>query len=98
MTSCDDDDKKVYQRELARLENSLLLASRENPDYVISAMHYPPDGGFKEILKKYNVKLCLFGHLHAHGFKDYEDYTQDGIFYKLVSCDYLNFNPYKIIT
>lgn len=97
LSSCDDGDKKVYQRELARLENSLSLASKENPDYIISAMHYPPDNGFKEILNKFNVKLCLFGHLHAYGFKDYEDYLEDGVFYKLVSCDYLNFNPYKII-
>lgn len=97
MSGCGDDDKRVYKRELARLENSLALASRENPARIISAMHYPPDDGFKEILKKYNVTLCLFGHFHAQGFKDYEDYFEDGIFYKLVSCDFLKFNPYKII-
>ena len=97
LTKRDETDLKVHNRELERLSNSIKLASAQNPDNIICALHYPPDADFRRVLKEYNVELCLFGHLHANGFKDYEDFTEDGISYKLVSCDYLEFKPYKIM-
>lgn len=96
LTDKSEDDLKVYNREKERLLNS--LNSVKNADYIIAALHYPPDADFKEILQKYGVKICLFGHLHANGFKDYSDYEENGIKYRLVSCDYLGFQPLKIIT
>lgn len=97
MTNGDEDDCKVYNREKERLEHSLKLASADNTEYNIAALHYPPDEEFRSIMERYNVKVCLFGHLHAAGFKDYQDYDINGISYRLVSCDYLHFKPYKIM-
>ncbi len=96
LTSRDEDDVKVHNRELERLKISLDLASKENPGNIIVALHYPPDEDFCRLIEGYNVNMCLFGHLHSAGFKDYRDYEENGIAYKLVSCDYLEFIPYKI--
>ena len=98
LTSCNEDDMKVHNRELERLKISLDLAKRENPKSIIVALHYPPDEHFRKLIESYDVVLCLFGHLHSAGFKDYEDYIINQVQYKLVSCDYLEFIPYKIFT
>ena len=98
LTKSDEDDMKVHNREMERLKISLELAKKENPRSIIVALHYPPDEKFRRLMEGYNVDLCLFGHLHAAGFKDYNDYEENGIKYRLVSCDYLEFFPYKIMT
>ena len=97
LTSRNEEDLKVYNREKERLLISLKLASEQSPSQIIVALHYPPDNEFKQIMEEYNVRICLFGHLHAAGFKDYSDYDENGISYRLVSCDYLQFKPYKIM-
>lgn len=97
LTSRNEEDLKVYNREKERLILSLKLASAQSPSQIIVALHYPPDSEFKQIMEEYNVGICLFGHLHAAGFKDYSDYDENGISYRLVSCDYLQFKPYKIM-
>ena len=97
LTSRNEEDLKVYNREKERLIISLKLASAQSPSQIIVALHYPPDSEFKQIMEEYNVRICLFGHLHAAGFKDYSDYDENGISYRLVSCDYLQFKPYKIM-
>ena len=97
LTSRNEEDLKVYNREKERLVFSLKLASAQNPEQIIVALHYPPDNEFRKLMEEYNVRICLFGHLHAAGFKDYSDYDENGISYRLVSCDYLQFKPYKIM-
>ena len=97
LTSRNEEDLKVYNREKERLILSLKLASAQSPSQIIVALHYPPDSEFKQIMEEYNVRICLFGHLHAAGFKDYSDYDENSISYRLVSCDYLQFKPYKIM-
>lgn len=97
LTTSDADDVKVYNREIERLALSINLAEKNNPDYIIVALHYPPDEGFCDAMQQHNVRLCLFGHLHSLGFKDYCDYERNGISYKLVSSDFLKFKPYKIM-
>ena len=48
-------------------------------------------------MKKYNVKKCLYGHLHASSIKDAVEGTIEGIEFKLVSIDGLDFKVYKVI-
>lgn len=87
------EDEKIYCRELIRFENSVKEAKKLS-DTVIAALHYPPDDAFMEIVRKYDVHKCVFGHLHG---KRAEDYT---ILYKntmLVSADFRKFSPIFII-
>ncbi|MDD4688855.1 MAG: metallophosphoesterase [Eubacteriales bacterium] len=87
------DDKKVYERELQRLELSLKEAKCEN---IVACLHYPPDDRFLDLMKKYSVGRCLFGHLHAKSQENAPQGVFDGIECRLVSGDYLDFLPIKI--
>ncbi len=96
----DSHDEKVFKRELLRLEASLKSAG-DLPKIVF--LHYPPRyKGYTcdeilELLHRYDVRRCFYGHLHgpSHGLA--MEGLWDGIDYKLVSADKLNFQPYKII-
>lgn len=62
-------DKKIIEREAIRLRLSLeegrkLQESGIKKDIIV-AMHFPPFiSNYQEILKEYNVKKCIYGHLH----------------------------------
>lgn len=99
-----DQDKKIIIREVRRLENSILNGIKkygENKE-IIAFMHYPPiergntNNEFTKVLQKYNVKTCIYGHLHGEAHKYAIEGNIDGINYKLVSCDYTNFKLIKI--
>jgi predicted phosphohydrolase len=93
-------DSKIFKRELLRLEMSLKSAGNL-PKIVF--LHYPPRykgyicSEIIEILHKYDVRHCFYGHLHgaSHGLA--QEGLWDGIEYRLVSADKLNFRPYRII-
>ena len=93
-------DEKVFRRELIRLEASLQAAG-ELPKVVF--LHYPPRyKGYEcqeilNLLKVYNVRRCYYGHLHgaSHGLA--MEGLWDGIEFKLVSADRLNFKPHLVM-
>lgn len=93
-------DEKVFKRELIRLEASLQSAG-EKPKIVF--LHYPPRyKGYQcdeilELLQRYDVRRCFYGHLHgaSHGLAI--EGVWDGVDYQLVSADRLDFHPYKVI-
>lgn len=93
LTSKDEQDQKVYDRELGRLKLSLEAGVKHNPDMIIAAMHYPPDDNFKKLLEEYGVSVCVYGHLHSIAHRGVTDTVENGITYRLVSCDYLGFVP-----
>jgi hypothetical protein len=47
-------------------------------------------------MKKHNVKRCYYGHLHSASIKDAVQGNVEGIEFKLVSADGLNFELLKI--
>ena len=93
-------DEKVFKRELLRLEASLQAAG-DLPKLVF--LHYPPRyKGYScdeilELLHRYDVRQCYYGHLHAESHKLAMEGQWDGIEYKLLSADKLNFRPHRII-
>lgn len=93
-------DGKIFKRELLRLEASLKEAG-ELPKYVF--LHYPPKyKGYEcpeilDLLNSYQVQRCFYGHLHGASHKLAVEGLWDGIDYRLVSADKLNFSPYKVI-
>lgn len=98
-------DKSIYERELIRLDMSLKhavkLANGQKP--IIAAIHYPPftakklPTGFSELLEKYSVVSCVYGHLHtAAGHRTARTGVYNGIHYHLLSCDYLDFKPIPV--
>ena len=97
-----DEDKRIYERELGRLELSIEDAKKSNPEEIIVFIHYPPvtcdvrESGFCEIMKKHGVKRCIYGHIHNAYYKNIVEGEHDGIKYMLVSCDYRDFTPVKL--
>jgi predicted phosphohydrolase len=95
------DNKKIVLREAARLETSIKNATEQGFTPIVF-MHYPPvyadaySPEIIEILKKYNIKTVYHGHIHGSGLHravaEYEN-----INFKLVSCDCIEFTPYKIV-
>lgn len=101
------DDKRLLNRELARLELSLKEAkSKYEKKEIIVFMHYPPitynnisnnePSDFVKLMMKYNVKKCYYGHLHSVSIKEAVEGKYFGIKFKLVSADGLDFKLLKI--
>lgn len=99
----DQHDRKIYDRELLRLEFSLEEAKASGAKDLIAALHYPPTNDkmqpseFTEMLSKYGVKTCVYGHLHGKdNFRRGFQGVLNGVEYRLVSLDYLGCQPVKI--
>lgn len=93
-------DEKVFRRELMRLEASLKAAGDREK---LVFLHYPPRyKGYTcqeilDILEKYGVRQCFYGHLHGASHKLAMEGLWDGVYYRLLSADYLDFRPYLVI-
>lgn len=93
-------DEKVFKRELIRLEASLKSAG-DLPKLVF--LHYPPRyRGYEcreilDLLEKYEVRRCFYGHLHGPSHKLAMQGLWDGIDFQLTSADYLDFRPLRVI-
>ena len=109
-TPFDDDfseaDVKTWRREVIRLEASLEKALKLGGEPIVF-MHYPPFNMAKreptemtDILEKYGIKKCYFGHIHNFGTTKYDEnknllpvFKKDGVEYYLTACDYIEFSP-----
>ena len=100
--SADEEDKRLVQREVQRLELSIQDGIKKYGEDkpIIVNMHYPPIANgpspFMEVMKKYNVRKCIYGHLHGESIKEAIEGIHDGIEIKLVSSDSLNFTLWKV--
>ena len=96
------EDRKIFEREKQRLILSLEDAKSKKAEKIVVAMHYPPieqnmiNLDFLEIMKAYDVRVCIYGHLHAAAQKFAPVGVFEGVSLRLVSCDYLNFMPILI--
>ena len=92
-----ENSNKMNHREEERLKLSLQSGVDNFGDKeIICIMHYPPTSNYVQIMKQYNVKTCLYGHLHGESHKEAFEGIIDGINFKLVSSDYLDFKLYKL--
>lgn len=92
-------DAKVFNRELMRLEASLKAAGDKEK---IVFLHYPPRyRGYTcepilRLLEQYGVRRCFYGHLHGDSHKLAMEGLWDGVEYRLVAADYIDFRPVRI--
>lgn len=98
-----EEDIKILNRELLRLELSLKegMIKYGEDKKIIVLMHYPPflenvnNINFIELMNKYNVEYCIYGHIHGKQDEEKEYVENSNIKFKLVSCDFLNFKLLK---
>ena len=101
-------DKKLINRELIRLELSLKSGIEQygTQKEIIVFMHYPPitkstiisnqERYFLNLMKKYNVKRCYYAHLHGASINEAIEGNIEGVEFKLVSADGLDFKLLQI--
>ena len=100
----EQEDIRLTKREIARLELSIKdgISKYGDNKEIIAFMHYPPvtknymNTEYIELLKKYNIKRCFYGHLHASSIQDAVEGKIQGIELKLISSDGLNFKLWQI--
>ena len=101
----EEKDAKPYRRELLRVERTLQEAAALHCQHTLLLLHYPPvcdltkPSGFTDLLEKYHVPLCVFGHLHGMEPNTMFPRRYNGTLLQLVSADYrdcklleINFN------
>lgn len=102
----EEKDEKIYRRELHRLDLALESVAEmcKGVKPLIVMMHYPPVVSgrateFSRMLSKGGADICIYGHIHCSPgqWPGELDAKIDGVKYMLVSADYLDFRPVRII-
>lgn len=95
-------DAKVLAREVQRLETSVKSALSENLKPLVF-IHYPPvyasscNYEMIEVMRKYGIDKCYYGHVHGYAHKNAVTGERDGINFNMISGDYIQFDPKKIL-
>lgn len=103
-SSFTEDDEKVFQRELFRLDLSIQDAINKYNDFddMIVMMHFPPfdkqlnSNEFEKIFIKYGIKTVVYGHIHGAAAYRMPQGIINGIKYYCVSGDLIDFKPVHI--
>ena len=100
------EDKKIIKRENLRLELSIKdgITKYGQDKEIIVCMHYPPFNKYEEkemnfiqTMKKYNVTICIYGHLHGEmAHKEAKQGIIEEMNFTLTSSDYTKFDLVKI--
>ena len=94
-------NQKIMARETARLRASLQAAG--NAGEKLCFFHYPPrykDTVCQDIvdaMNEFGVKRCWYGHIHSYGHRFAVRGEAEGIVYEMVSADFVDFAPQKIV-
>ena len=99
-----DDDKKILLREIGRLRSSIKKSENYSDLEKVVFTHYPPifsnniNHQILDVMIESNIKRCYYGHIHGSDSvkKNVVEGLYGNIYFKLVSCDYLNFTPIRI--
>ncbi len=97
-----DQNAKLLNRETLRLKASLEDANRFGDKEKVVFLHYPPvyrNNCIRELIdcmKEHGVKRCYYGHLHSSGIENGFQGEFEGITFKLISADGIDFCPIKI--
>lgn len=94
----DQDNAKLYARELMRMELSLQAARRQSPlGPLVALTHFPPTDAqgsqtpMTELFSRYAVSDVVYGHLHDQAADYAFSGSIHGVRYHFVSCDGLDF-------
>ena len=92
------------EREAERLKISFEAALADGYSRFIMFLHYPPtnilerNSVFTAMAEKYGAEQVIYAHCHGETrFHDSIEGEKNGIMYRLVSGDYLQWLPLKIL-
>jgi len=90
--------KRIFARDVERLRLSLDQLSKD-ASFRVAMTHYPPISAdlkssiVSNILEKYKIDVCVFGHLHNVKKEKQLFGEKNGVQYLFTSADYLGFDP-----
>lgn len=97
----EEDDLKIYKREVERLKLTLMSAKVLKGDTdakIVAMMHFPPyntdkeQSEFTKLFEEYGVETVVFGHLHGYVNCDLVSKI-NGVTYYFTSCDHIKNDP-----
>lgn len=94
-------DDKLINREAMRIEASIRSVG-DAPGERILFLHYPPLYAgqtlepFLDVMRRYGIKRCYYGHIHGTGHKYAFEGVFQGIRFTMISADYIGFDPLLI--
>ena len=96
--------RRLVEREAGRLRVSLEAARSSGRRRLIVFLHYPPtnilerDSVFTRLAEEYGAEQVIYAHCHGQTrFHDSIRGMKNGVLYRLVSGDYLRWQPLKIL-
>ena len=96
--------EKLVEREAERLRVSFEAAKRDGYKKFIMFLHYPPtnilerDSAFTRMAEEYGAQQVIYAHCHGQSrFHDSILGVKNGIRYSLISGDYLEWTPQKVL-
>ncbi len=96
--------KKLVERELQRLRLSFEAARADGFRRFVMFLHYPPtsiledESGFTAMAEEYGAEQVIYAHCHGEArFHDSLEGEKNGVVYRLVSGDYLRWQPLKLL-
>ena len=78
-------DEKIIRREALRIEASLKSFAGQTLEPFLQLMH------------KYNVRRCYYGHIHGPAHKYAVEGRVQGIDFFMISSDYIEFDPVLVL-
>ena len=96
------DSEKIFLRDLQKLQNSLSQMDKTAQIKIVMT-HFPPigadlkDSEVSKLLDTFNIDICIFAHLHSVKKENLYFGKKNNTKYFLVSADYINFDPVKLI-
>ena len=98
----EEDDAKNWRRAKMRLEMSLDALAELEWDEAVAMFHYPPilPGQTSELcgmIKEAGVTHCVYGHLHDEAIENAFEGAHDGVEYRCVSADAVDFTPIPVL-
>lgn len=101
-----DADRKLYEREVGRLKMAFDRLQKSGASYqkIVCVLHYPPmnpehePSGFTELLDRFEVDVCVHGHLHgAESIATAFEGRRGGTVYHCVSADAVGMVPRLVV-
>lgn len=93
-----DTDGRIWQREALRLDLSVGKLAGLSWDVAVAMFHFPPRGAgggtpLSEAVAAAGARYCIYGHLHGQDARAAFAGEADGVIYRCVSADVVDFTP-----
>jgi predicted phosphohydrolase len=95
-------DIRIFEREIERFRLSMAGLRGRSFEFLVAMTHYPPlrslEAGtqMSDLIETSGASICVYGHLHGHDIVTAPQGLRNGVQYKLVSADGVDFMPWKV--